>query len=368
MDKIKCCEEELEVQKAYLILENGTIFEGKSFGCEGEAVGEIVFTTSMTGYVETLTDPSFYGQIVVQTFPLIGNYGVIASDAVSDSCHLKGYIVREWCQEPSNFRCEGILDTFLKEKGVVGLCGIDTRALTRIIREHGVMNGKIVTGEKAELGLSELKSYKIVNAVSSITCKEEKVFKPEGDAKKKVCMIDLGVKKGLIDELVQRGCEVTLVPAGTSFERIKELGVDGVFLSNGAGDPAENVQVIETVKKICDEKIPVMGVCLGHQILALSQGAKTEKMKYGHRGANQPAVDLTTGRTYITAQNHGYIVVGDSLPEGADVIFKNANDATCEGISYNYMPAVSTQFLPVSCGGPLDTGFMFDRFVEMMDK
>ena len=352
------------MQKAYLILENGTIFEGKSFGCEGETVGEIVFTTGMTGYVETLTDPSYYGQIVVQTFPLIGNYGVIASDAESDGCHLKGYIVREWCQEPSNFRCEGVLDTFLKKNGVIGLCGIDTRALTRIVREYGVMNGKIVTGEKAELGLSELKNYKIVDAVENTTCKEEHVFSPEGEVKKRICMLDLGAKYNMRRELVKRGCEVTVLPASTSFERIKEINPDGILLSNGAGDPAANVGVIETVKKICEAKIPVMGICLGHQILALSQGARTEKMKYGHRGGNQPAIEVKTGRTYITCQNHGYQVMGDSLPEGASVSFKNANDGSCEGVEYNYIPAFSAQFHPESCGGPLDTGFLFDRFLK----
>lgn len=356
------------MQKAYLILENGTIFEGKSFGCAGEAVGEIVFTTGMNGYVETLTDPSFYGQIVVQTFPAVGNYGVMFSDVESDACHLKGYIVREWCQEPSNFRCEGILDTFLKEKGVIGLYGIDTRALTKIIRENGVMNGKIVTGEKAELNLSELKGYRITDAVLNTTTKEEKTYVPEGEVKHKVCLIDLGVKNSLRNELVNRGCEVTVVAATTSFERIKELGAQGVMLSNGGGDPAENKELIETVKKICDAKIPVMGVCLGHQVLAISQGAKTEKMKYGHRGANVPAISTKTGKTFITTQNHGYTVLSETLPEGANVSFKNANDKTCEGIEYDYMPAVSAQFIPESCGGPLDTGFLFDSFVEMMNK
>ncbi len=354
------------MEKAYLILENGNIFEGKSFGCSGEAVGEIVFNTSMVGYVENLTDPSFYGQIVVQTFPSIGNYGVTVSDAESDKCHLKGYIVREWCQEPSNFRCEETLDTFLKEKGVVGLYGIDTRALTRIIRENGVMNGKIVTGEKAELNLSELKNYKIIGAVENTTCKEEKVYAPNGEVNKKVAVLDLGLKNSLKNELLKRNCEVTVLPANTSFERIKELGVDGVLLSNGGGNPAENKDVIDTVKKLCEEKIPVMGVCLGHLVLALANGAKVEKMFYGHRGANQPAIDLNTGRTYITTQNHGYVVDESTLPSNAKVSFTNANDKTVEGIEYTNIPALSTQFIPESCGGPLDTGYLFDKFVEMM--
>ncbi len=356
------------MQKAYLILENGTIFEGKSFGCSGEAVGEIVFTTAMTGYLETLTDPSYYGQIVVQTFPLIGNYGVIPSDFESSRPHLKAYIVRDWCQEPSNFRCEGDLDTFLKKAGIVGLYGIDTRALTRIVREYGVMNGKIVTDEKSGFGLSELKNYKITNAVESTTCKEESVFQPEGEARFNVCLWDFGAKANICRELVKRGCRVTVIPAGTSAERIEELAPDGLMLSNGPGDPADNTGIIGELKKICEKKIPTFGICLGHQLLALSQGAKTQKLKYGHRGANQPASDLQTGRVYITSQNHGYAVVNDTVGENAKVSFVNANDGTCEGITYLDMPAFSVQFHPEACGGPLDTGFLFDRFMSLMEE
>lgn len=354
------------MEKAYLILENGNIFEGKSFGCTGETCGEIVFNTSMVGYVETLTDPSYYGQIVVQTFPSIGNYGVTISDVESDKCHLKGYIVREWCQEPSNFRCEENLDTFLKDKGVIGLYGIDTRALTRIIRENGVMNGKIVTGKNTELNFAELKNYKIIGAVENTTTKEEKVFKPEGEVSHRICMLDLGAKNSLKNEFLNRGCEVTVVPATTSIERIKELGAEGVVLSNGGGDPEENKEVIETVKKLCEEKIPVMGICLGHLVLALANGAKVEKMKYGHRGANQPAIDLETGRTYITTQNHGYIVLENTLPENAKVSFVNANDKTVEGLEYTDIPALSAQFIPESCGGPHDSGYLFDKFIKML--
>ncbi len=356
------------VQKAYLILENGNIFEGKSFGCSGEAVGEIVFTTAMTGYLETLTDPSYYGQIVVQTFPLIGNYGVIPSDFESDRPHVKAYIVRDWCQEPSNFRCEGDLDTFLKKAGIVGLYGIDTRALTKIVREYGVMNGKIVTDEKSGFGLSELKNYKIVDAVENTTCKEEMVFKPDGEIKRRVCLWDFGAKHNIGRELVKRGCEVTILPAGTKAERIFELAPDGIMLSNGPGDPADNVGIIAELAKVCEKKIPTFGICLGHQLLALSQGAKTEKLKYGHRGANQPATDIVSGKTYITSQNHGYAVVSESLKEGARESFRNANDGTCEGVTYDYMPAFSVQFHPEACGGPLDTAFLFDRFIKMMDE
>ncbi len=355
------------VQKAYLILENGTIFEGKSFGCSGETVGEIVFTTAMTGYLETLTDPSYYGQIVVQTFPLIGNYGVIPSDFESERPHVKGYIVRDWCQEPSNFRCEGDLDTFLKQCGIVGLYGIDTRALTKIVREYGVMNGRIVGENFCGLGLSELKSYRILDAVESTTCQEELVFKPEGETKFRVCLWDFGAKDNIRRSLVNHGCEVTVVPAHTKAERILELHPDGIMLSNGPGDPAENVGIIEELAKLCKEKIPTFGICLGHQLLALSQGAKTEKLKYGHRGANQPATCLKTGRVYITSQNHGYAVVHSTLPEGAAPSYVNANDGTSEGIEYDYMPAFSVQFHPEACGGPLDTSFLFDDFMKLME-
>ena len=355
------------MQKAYLILENGTIFEGKSFGQTGETVGEIVFTTAMTGYLETLTDPSYYGQIVVQTFPLIGNYGVIPSDFESSHPHVKGYIVRDWCQEPSNFRCEGDLDTFLKQEGIIGLYGIDTRALTKIVRESGVMNGKIVMEGTTDFGLTELKKYKIIDAVKNTTCKEEVTYKPEGEIKHRICLLDLGAKANICRELVNRGCEVTVMPSCTEAERIFELNPDGVMLSNGPGDPAENVEVIEEIKKICEKKIPTFGICLGHQLLALSQGAKTEKLKYGHRGANQPAKNEKTGRVYITSQNHGYAVVNDSLGDNAVLSFTNANDGTCEGIDYKNMPAFSVQFHPEACGGPLDTGFLFDRFISLIE-
>lgn len=355
------------MQKAYLILENGTIFEGKSFGAAGEAVGEVVFTTAMTGYLETLTDPSYFGQIVVQTFPLIGNYGVIPADFESGCPHVKAYIVRDWCQEPSNFRCEGNLDTFLKQNNVVGLYGIDTRQLTKIVRESGVMNGKIVA-EGSGFSFDDLKNYKVIDAVKNTTCDSEEIFTPDGEIKRRVCLFDFGAKSNICNKLVERGCEVTVVPAYTKFERIKELNPDGIMLSNGGGDPAENVEIIEELKKICELKIPTFGICLGHQLLALSQGGKTHKLKYGHRGANQPVTDLETGRVLITSQNHGYAVVNDSMGDNAKVAFVNTNDGTCEGITYLNMPVFSVQFHPEACGGPLDSGFLFDKFVEMIDE
>ena len=288
---------------AYLILENGTVFEGKAFGAEKETTGELVFTTAMTGYLETLTDPSYYGQVVIQTFPLIGNYGVIPADFESDSPSLKGYIVREWCQVPSNFRCEGDLDTFLKESGIPGIYGIDTRALTRIVREYGVLNCKIsyspdVTKEE----LDEIKNYVITEAVESTTIKEKEHFDAEnGDLN--VVLMDFGAKHNIGRELVKRGCNLTVVPAHTTADEIKAMNPDGVMLSNGPGDPSDNTEIIAELKKLCDFGIPTFGICLGHQLLALSQGAKTEKLKYGHRGANQPAKEVETGRVYITSQN-----------------------------------------------------------------
>lgn len=353
-------------QKAYLILENGTIFEGKSFGCVGEVVGEIVFTTAMTGYLETLTDPSYFGQIVVQTFPLIGNYGVIPSDFESKQPHLKGYIVKEWCQEPSNFRCEGNLDTFLKQQGIIGLYGIDTRALTKIVRENGVMNGKIVSSDSiSSLSLDELSHYTIIDAVENVTCEKETTFTPD-EVKYRVALWDFGAKANIRRELLKRGCEVIEIPAHTTAKRIKELAPDGIMLSNGPGDPAENVAIINELKKLCEEKIPTFGICLGHQLLALSQGAKTEKLKYGHRGANQPALEVKTKRVYITSQNHGYAVMNETLGDNAIMSFVNANDNTCEGIEYTDMPAFSVQFHPEASAGPLDTAFLFDRFIDMI--
>ena len=357
------------MHKAYLILENGTIFEGKSFGAEGVAIGEIVFTTAMTGYLETLTDPSYYGQIVVQTFPLIGNYGVIPSDFESSRPHVKAYIVRDWCQEPSNFRCEGDLDTFLKKEGIVGLYGIDTRALTKIVREYGVMNGKIITeGAGSGFGLSELKNYTVKDAVKNTTCKEESEEAPV-NIKRRVVLYDLGAKANITRELVNRGCEVTIVPADTKAERVFELSPDGIMLSNGPGDPAENTELIEQIKILQEKKIPTFGICLGHQLMALANGARTEKLKYGHRGANQPVDDIALDRTFVTSQNHGYAVVNDSVPADAgEVSHRNSNDGTCEGIRYKSFPCFTVQFHPEACGGPHDTSYLFDEFVSMMEE
>ena len=355
-------------KKAYLILETGAVFEGEAFGAEKETTGELVFTTAMTGYLETLTDPSYYGQVVLQTFPLIGNYGVIPADFESDTPALRGYIVREWCQVPSNFRSEGNLDTFLKEKGVPGICGVDTRALTRIVREYGVLNCQIrytpdITAEELEA----LKNYRVTNAVESTTISENEVFDAEQEDFNVVVM-DFGAKHNIGRELNKRNCKITVVPAHTTAEEILSLNPDGIMLSNGPGDPKENTAVIEELKKLTASGVPIFGICLGHQLLALAQGGETEKLHYGHRGANQPVKELVSGRVFITSQNHGYAVVSDSLPEGAEVSFVNGNDGTCEGVTYTNMPAFSVQFHPEACGGPQETSFLFDKFIDMMKE
>lgn len=356
------------MEKLYLVLENGKIFEGKAFGALGEVTGEIVFATSMTGYIETLTDPSYFGQIVVQTFPLIGNYGVIPVDFESSRPHVKAYIVREWCQEPSNFRCDDNLDIFLREKGIIGLYGIDTRQLTKIIREYGVMNAKIAKDiSNLEEILQETKQYKILDAVKNVTCTAS-YSSNTPNSKQKVVLMDFGAKENIRRELIKRNCEVIVVPSYTTCEEILALSPNGIMLSNGPGDPSENAEIIKELSKLVEAKIPIFGICLGHQLLALSQGAKTIKLKYGHRGANQPVKELSTGRIYISSQNHGYAVDNESLPSHAKLSFVNANDNTCEGIEYEGFPMFTVQFHPEACGGPLDTAFLFDKFLNLMEE
>lgn len=358
-------------KKAYLLLANGTIFEGIHFGVEGTAIGEVVFTTGMTAYQETLTDPSYFGQLVTQTFPLIGNYGVNAADCESSKSYIQGYIVREWCNTPSNFRMENNINSFLLEQNIVGICNIDTRKLTRIIREVGVMNGVITTEnvyEKKDELLEQVKNYTIKNAIKTVTGDVIRTYMPT-KTKYRVALYDFGYKRNIRQELLKRGCEVFVVPADTSVEELMKLKVDGIMLSNGPGDPAEDAAIIENVRNIANTGIPIFGICLGHQLLALSQGCKTEKLKYGHRGANQPVIDLKSRRTYVTSQNHGYAVIGDSLPEGVgEVSHVNANDGTCEGIRYHKINAFTVQFHPEAHGGPLDTAYLFDEFIDTMEK
>lgn len=382
------------MQTAYLILADGTVFEGKSIGATGMTIGETVFTTGMTGYIETLTDPSYYGQIVTQTFPLIGNYGVMPPDFESTKSWVRGYVVRELCDQPSNFRCEGDLNSFLKEQGIIGICGIDTRALTKRLREAGVMNGMIVSGKNAENLrpeelLPKIKDYQITNAVQMVQTNKEGEASPcapassavpavasatlsAGDNPRNapahhVVLFDFGAKLNIQRELEKRGCKVSVVPYNTTAEEVIKMAPDGIMLSNGPGDPAENTEVIEEIRKLCDYgKIPIFGICLGHQMLALARGAKTSKLKYGHRGGNHPCKDTETGRVYITSQNHGYAVENTSLPSYAKMSFFNVNDGTVEGITYTDIPAFSVQFHPEACGGPHDTNFLFDRFMQLI--
>ena len=344
--------------KAYLILQNGAIFQGEFFGAQGDVTGEIVFTTGMTGYLETLTDPSYHGQIVLQTFPLIGNYGVIPSDFESQSAGPKAYIVKYPCREPSNFRSEGSLGAFLQRRGIVGLCGIDTRALTKIIRENGVMNGKITSVPPTEADRAEAAAYTITNAVTAVSSR--KITKT-GDGSRRVVLMDFGAKRGITEALLARDCAVWNFPHDSTADEILEIKPDGIMLSNGPGDPAEpaNAGIIETIRRLEQSGVPIFGICLGHQLLALAKGYQTQKLKFGHRGANQPVKELATGRVYITSQNHGYAVIANQAA------FVNVNDGTCEGMDYGR--SFSVQFHPEARGGPLDTSFLFDRFIERMD-
>lgn len=353
------------MKKMYLVLSDGHVFEGKGFGADGETLGELVFTTGMEGYIETLTDLSYYGQIVMHTFPLIGNYGMIRQDMESSTSAVKGYVVREWCEKPSNFRSQGDIDTFLKENNIVGICDVDTREITKIIRENGVMNA-FITDDPKKIDKKLLDEYIVKDAVKSVSTKEKHVYS-SGEGKYKVALLDYGAKQNIIRELVKRGCTVTVLPYNTSAEEILSMDIDGIMLSNGPGDPTENTVPIENLKKLLGKK-PIFGICLGHQLLALSTGAKTVKLKYGHRGGNQPVKRLSDGRVFISSQNHGYAVDSSTLdPSIARESFVNANDFTCEGVDYPDLNAYTVQFHPEACSGPKDTSFLFDRFIDMMN-
>ena len=339
---------------AYLVLENGITFEGEFFGKPGEITGEIVFTTGMTGYLETVTDPSFYGQIILQTFPLIGNYGVISADLQKETVSAKAYIVKYLCQEPSNFRSEEALDTFFMSKGITGLKGIDTRALTKIIRESGTVKGKITMNPPSAADIEEARRYEVTGAIAAVSCKERKTH---GDGKYRIALLDLGVKQSIVNALVTRDCKVYTFPYNTTANEILDANPHGILLSSGPGNPADpaNGPIIVTLRELQSSGIPMFGIDMGHLLLAIANGYKTEKMKLGHRGANQPVKDLSTGRVYITAQNHGYTVLADNAS------FINVNDGTCEGLDYG--SGFTVQFCPGE--GPKDTEFLYDKFVEM---
>lgn len=350
------------MEKAYLVLSNGMVFEGTRIGAAGDSIGELVFTTGMVGYVETLTDPSYAGQIIMQTFPLIGNYGIMEED-FEGAPAAKGYVVREACDTPSNFRCEYTLDEFLKKNNIPGICGVDTRQITRIIRENGVMNAKICSEIPEDL--KEIQDYLVTGVVDAVTCPAPKVYAAEGEEKYSVTLIDYGAKNNIIRSLQQRGCKVTVVPSTTTAEEILAMSPDGLMLSNGPGDPAENLFCIAQLKKLIG-KLPVFGICLGHQLTALAMGGKTEKLKFGHRGGNQPVKDCIGGRIFITSQNHGYTVISENLNGIGKELYVNANDGSCEGMEYPSHNCFTVQFHPEACSGPKDTGFLFDRFTDMM--
>lgn len=353
--------------KAFLILEDGHVFTGTSIGSNREIISEIVFNTSMTGYLEVLTDPSYAGQAVVMTYPLIGNYGICHEDMESGKPWVDGYIVRELSRIPSNFRSEDTIQHFLTEHDIPGIAGIDTRALTKILRESGTMNGMITTNENYNLEevLPKLKAYTCGKVVEKVTCQKADTMENAGY---RVALLDLGAKKNIARSLHQRGCQVTIYPAGTSAQEIIESNPDGIMLSNGPGDPKECTSVIEEIRKLYETEIPIFAICLGHQLMALATGADTYKLKYGHRGGNHPVKDLETGRVYISSQNHGYAVDVNSLnPQMAVPAFENVNDKTNEGLRFVGKNIFTVQFHPEACPGPQDSGYLFDRFIKMME-
>lgn len=355
-------------REAWLILQNGMVFQGCRFGAEGDAVAEIVFTTGVTGYIETLTDPSYHGQIVVQTFPLIGNYGVIPEDFESSWPRLSAYVVHDVCDGPSNFRSREKLGDYLKRCGVIGLWGIDTRTLARVIRETGVMNAAICSAlpEDIEAFTEELRAKSLSSDVFQVTCEKPFILNPSG--KRHIVLWDFGYKGGIARALTERGCRVTVVPAGIEAEKILSLNPDGVLLSNGPGDPASYTGIIENIRKLVASGLPLFGICLGHQLLGLAHGAETVKLKYGHRGANQPVRETSTGRLIITSQNHGYAVKSDTLPAPHRVSYVNVNDGTCEGVDYVGENVFSVQFHPEACAGPEDASFLFERFLKNCEE
>lgn len=364
--------------EAYLILEDGTTFTGRSIGSTKDVISEIVFNTSMTGYLEVLTDPSYAGQAVVMTYPLIGNYGICREDMEAKVSNTDGFIVRELSRLGSNFRNEQSIQDFLVEQDIPGIEGIDTRALTKILREKGTMNGMITTKmpENMEKALAKIKDYSVRGVVDKVTTKEIVSYRP-GDlntdsnisVSKKVAILDVGTKFNIARCLLKRGCEVTIFPARTNPEDILAINPDGIMLTNGPGDPKECTEVIQNLKSLYQSDVPIFAICLGHQLMALATGCDTEKMKYGHRGANHPVKDLETGRVYISSQNHGYMVKEDSVPSDiAEVAFINVNDKTVEGLKYKNKNIFTVQFHPEACAGPKDSEVLFDRFIKMMEE
>jgi carbamoyl-phosphate synthase small subunit len=360
-----------KILKAVLALEDGRIFKGTSFGARGECAGEVVFNTSMTGYQEILTDPSYKGQIVTMTYPLIGNYGINEGDFESPKPQVEGFIVRECCRYPSNWRSQKSLAEFLSENGVVGIEGVDTRALTRHIREAGAMKAVLSTEDLDEESLiaKAKASPGLVgrDLVKEVTCVETHRVRPEGEVKYKVVSFDFGIKKNILNNLTERGCEVIVLPATATAEDALAHEPDGVFLSNGPGDPRGVPHVIEAIRTLLEEK-PTFGICLGHQLLGLALGAEIRKLKFGHHGGNQPIKDLATGKIEIAAENHGFAIIPESMPPDVEVTHINLNDQTIEGMRHKKLPAFSIQYHPEASPGPHDASYLFDRFIEAMDE
>lgn len=355
--------------KAKIVLEDGKIFEGLSFGARGERCGEVVFNTSMTGYQEILTDPSYKGQIVTMTYPLIGNYGINAEDIESKKVFLEGFVVKECSSIASNWRSSKTLASYLKENNILGVEGIDTRSLTRHIRLKGAMKAIISTKDLDDKSL--LKKVKAspglvgIDLVKEVTSNKIQYWNKSG--KYKVVVMDCGVKFNILRELAERGCKVIVVPANTTGEKILEINPDAVLLSNGPGDPQALAYVVNTVKKLIG-KMPIFGICLGHQVLGLALGGKTYKLKFGHHGANHPVKDLRTGKVYITTQNHGFCVDIKSLnKKDINTTHLNLNDNTSEGMRHRKLPVFSVQFHPESSAGPHEAKYLFDEFIKMME-
>jgi len=351
---------------AYLLLEDGSVYEAERFGAEGDVTGEVVFNTGMTGYQEVLTDPSYCGQIVNMTYPLIGNYGVNGEDAESAKPQVRGFIVREHCEQPSNWKSDGGLDEYLKEHDIVAIAGLDTRALTRKIRTHGTLMGMICDVIPDRGTINDLKNQGVKHPVQEVTA--SKAYKIEGNGHR-VAVMDYGIKRNILRSLKARACDLTVFPARSGIDEILSSRPEGIFLSNGPGDPKENEEDIEIIRGLIGTGIPIFGICLGHQLLALAAGGDTEKLKFGHRGCNHPVKDIKGDRTYITSQNHGFTIIPDSIEDkGIEITHTNLNDDTVEGMAFRDKPVMSVQFHPEACPGPRDTGYLFDRFITMMER
>ncbi|MGE5630771.1 MAG: carbamoyl phosphate synthase small subunit [Caulobacteraceae bacterium] len=346
--------------KAKLVLENGMIFEGRAFGYLQETVGEVVFNTGITGYQEVLTDPSYYGQIVTMTYPLIGNYGLNLEDAESKAPKVKGFIVREACDYPNNFRCEIKLNDYLRNNKIMAMDQVDTRALTKVLRNSGTMKGIITLYKLNENEIKEkLRSFSNTDAVFNVTAKKSYTMPGTG---KHVAIMDFGIKSDIINSFKRRNCKMTIFPAGASYDEILNVNPDLIFLSNGPGDPVDLIPVIKNLKQLIGRK-PIAGICLGHQLLALALGGKTAKLKFGHRGCNHPVKALEENRIYITSQNHGYYV--KELPQGTVATHISMNDGTVEGMRHKTLPICCVQFHPEASPGPKDANNIFDQFLQM---